>query len=199
MTLPIVVMVSGSGRSLANILEREQSGRLCTTTKLVIASKAGIGAIAIAESHGVPVQVLQVGQTTAAIDAVDPRLIVMAGYLKKWPIPARYVGRTINIHPSLLPLFGGRGFYGHHVHQAVLDAGMRVSGCSVHFVTPEYDAGPIIDQRAVHLFPGDTAEQIATRVFAAELDLLPEVIEMCVTGEVVLDPSGCIVRFRPGV
>jgi formyltetrahydrofolate-dependent phosphoribosylglycinamide formyltransferase len=194
MTASVVVLVSGSGRSLRNLLSLEQTGQLSTQTRLVIASRADIGAISHAKEFSIPVAVLKPDEITAALDALDPDWVVMAGYLKRWPIPDRYVGRTINIHPSLLPLFGGEGYYGSRVHKAVKESGMRVSGCTVHFVTSEYDAGPIIDQRAVHLFPDDSVEQIAERVFAQELSLLPEVIESLATGQISYDrASGRVV------
>lgn len=194
MTASVVVLVSGSGRSLRNLLSLEQTGQLSTQTRLVIASRADIGAISHAREFSIPVAVLKPDEITAALDALDPDWVVMAGYLKRWPIPDRYVGRTINIHPSLLPLFGGEGYYGSRVHKAVKESGMRVSGCTVHFVTSEYDAGPIIDQRAVHLFPDDSVEQIAERVFAQELSLLPEVIESLATGQISYDrASGRVV------
>ncbi|HMS16457.1 MAG TPA: phosphoribosylglycinamide formyltransferase [Planctomycetota bacterium] len=194
MTASVVVLVSGSGRSLRNLLSLERTGQLSTQTRLVIASRADIGAISHAREFSIPVAVLKPDEITAALDALDPDWVVMAGYLKRWPIPDRYVGRTINIHPSLLPLFGGEGYYGSRVHKAVKESGMRVSGCTVHFVTSEYDAGPIIDQRAVHLFPDDSVEQIAERVFAQELSLLPEVIESLATGQISYDrASGRVV------
>ncbi len=187
------VLVSGSGRSLRNLLELERRGELPARTVLVISSKAGAGALEHAAAFNVPVQVLPVSGVTAALDEAAPDLVVMAGYLKCWDIPPRWVGRTINIHPALLPDFGGRGFFGHHVHEAVLRSGTKTSGCTVHFVTRDYDAGPIIAQRTVPVLPGDTADTLAARVFAEELELLPSVIRNIAAGRVRLD-DGRVVR-----
>lgn len=183
----LAVLVSGGGRSLRNILERERDGRLATETALVVASREGIGALDRAKEFDVPSRVLPGPLIAQALDEAKIDWVVMAGYLKRWDIPDRFAGRAINIHPALLPLFGGRGCYGRFVHEAVKRSGMRVSGCTVHFVTAEYDAGPIIDQRAVHLDPSDTPEQIARRVFVEELELLPRAISDLAEGRVRFD------------
>lgn len=180
------VLASGTGRSLLNLLERERAGGLPTETALVIGSKPGIKALEYAEQFDVPHQVVEPGAITAALDEADIDLVVMAGYLKRWPIPDHYVGKTINIHPSLLPLFGGKGMYGHHVHEAVIASGMRVSGCTVHFVTENYDEGPIIGQRAVPVEWGDDADALARRVFEQECALLPECVAAVGSGQVQL-------------
>lgn len=176
--LRLAVLVSGSGRSLRNLLELGAVGNLPGHVDLVIASRADAGALHHAQIFGVPSRVCKTSEVTAALDAVDPDLVVMAGYLKMWPLPEHYEGRTINIHPSLLPLFGGKGFYGHHVHQAVIESGMKVSGCTVHFVTAEYDQGPIIIQRTCPVLDDDSADSLATRVFTEELKALPEAISL---------------------
>src|SRR5690606_15282781 len=138
-------------------LELQRAGSLPAEIVLVVASRPGIGALEHAKEHGVRSVVLPPAEIAAALDEERVDLVILAGYLKRWPIPDRYIGKTINIHPSLLPLFGGKGFYGDRVHEAVLRSGMRVTGCTVHFVTPEFDAGPIIAQRAVPVLPGDDA------------------------------------------
>ncbi len=106
------------------------------------------------------------------------KLVVMAGYLKHVLIPEDFVGRVINIHPSLLPSFGGPGMYGQRVHQAVLDRGVKISGCTVHYVDNEYDNGPIILQRSCEVKDDDTAETLAARVFEQECQALPDAIRM---------------------
>ena len=159
--LRLAVLVSGSGRSLLNLLEQERAGLLPATVELVVGSREGIGAPEHAPASGVRSVVRKVGEVTAALDAARCDLVVMAGYLKPWPIPDRWVGKTINIHPSLLPLFGGKGFYGRHVHEAVLASGMKVSGCTVHFVTPNYDEGPIILQSVCPVLDEDDADSLA--------------------------------------
>ena len=192
--LRLAVLVSGSGRTLRNILELEQSGDLPSETVLVIASRYGIKAIDRAAEFGVPCRVLQVGEVAATLDAAEPDLVIMAGYLRRWPIPARYVGRTVNIHPALLPKYGGQGFYGRHVHDAVLASGDRESGCSVHYVTEEYDRGPVIDQARVDVLPGDDAATLAARVFEQELLLLPQVIRQIAGGRIHLDENRTVCR-----
>lgn len=185
----MAVLVSGSGRSLRNLLELERAGKLPVRTVLVISSKAGVAALDHAAAFGVPAKVLPAAEITAALDAVRPDLVVMAGYVRRWPIPPPWVGRTINIHPSLLPKFGGRGFFGHHVHEAVLASGDPKSGCTVHFVTADYDAGPVIAQRSVPVHSSDTPETLAARVFEQELLLLPEVIRDLAEGRVRFPPQ----------
>ncbi len=176
--LKLAVMVSGTGRSLRNLLEMSAVGNLPGSIDLVISSRADAGALAHAEEFGVPARACRADEVTAALDAVAPDLIVMAGYLKQWPLPAHYEGRAINIHPSLLPLFGGKGFYGHRVHEAVIESGMKVSGCTVHFVSAEYDQGPIILQKTCEVSIDDSADSLAARVFAEELSALPEAITL---------------------
>lgn len=104
----------------------------------------------------------------------------MAGYLHFWKIPERYQGRVLNIHPSLLPQFGGKGFYGQLVHEAVLEAGVTESGCTVHFADNEYDHGPIILQRRVPVMPDDTPTDLAERVFRQECEAYPEAINQLI-------------------
>ena len=105
---------------------------------------------------------------TAELDAAGVELVVMAGFLSMWHVPPHYEGKVVNIHPALLPAFGGHGMFGHHVHEAVLARGCKVSGCTVHFVTNEYDAGPIILQKCVPVLEGDTPDALAARVFEQE-------------------------------
>ena len=192
--LRLAVLVSGSGRTLRNILELERDGDLPSETVLVIASRHGIKAIDHAAEFGIPCRVMQVGEVTATLDAAEPDLVIMAGYLHRWLIPGRYVGRTVNIHPALLPKYGGQGFYGRHVHDAVLAAGDRESGCSVHYVTEEYDRGPVIDQARVDVLPGDDAVSLAARVFEQELLLLPQVIRQIAAGRIRLDENRTVCR-----
>ena len=104
------------------------------------------------------------------------KLVVMAGFLKHVLIPQDFDRRVINIHPSLLPAFGGAGMYGLRVHKAAIDRGVKISGCTVHYVDNEYDHGPIINQRAVDVLPNDTPEDLAAMVFEQECELLPDAI-----------------------
>ncbi|NDC63110.1 MAG: phosphoribosylglycinamide formyltransferase [Planctomycetia bacterium] len=187
----LVVLLSGSGRSLENLLERIADGRLVADVPLVVSSRADVRGVAVARRAGVAIEVLppagrpRAEWSRAVFDAcrrADPDLVVMAGFLHLLEIPADFTGRVINIHPALLPAFGGQGFHGMHVHRAVLERGCTVSGCTVHLVDNEYDHGRILLQRAVPVLPDDTPESLAARVFAAECRTLPEAITLLLAG-----------------
>jgi phosphoribosylglycinamide formyltransferase-1 len=181
----LAVLLSGSGRTLDNLLEQIAAGRLAAAVVTVVSSRADVRGVRIAERAGIPVTVLPpAGRPIAAWSdaifaacrAARADLVVMAGFLHLVRIPADFAGRVINIHPSLLPAFGGRGFHGMHVHRAVLDRGCTVSGCTVHLVDDEYDHGRILLQKTVPVLPDDTPESLAARVFAAECQAFPEAI-----------------------
>lgn len=195
-TLRVAVLLSGSGRTLANLLARRDVGELDIEIPVVISSRPTVAGVEIARSAGIETHVVTRRQAPdpAALSArvkaiVEPHaidLFALAGYLLQLEVLPEWRGRIVNIHPALLPLFGGRGMYGHRVHEAVLASGMKVSGCSVHIVTEEYDSGPIIAQRCVPVEPGDTADSLAARVFAAECKLYPEVIRLIAAGRVAM-------------
>ena len=185
MPLRLAILLSGSGRTLENLLEWIAAGRLGATVEVVIASRGDVRGVEVAQRAGLPTRVLPQGthstaewsaEIFAACRAAKADLVVMAGFLKLVEIPADFAGRVINIHPALLPAFGGQGFHGMHVHRAVLARGCTVSGCTVHLVDNEYDHGRIILQKTVPVLPDDTPESLAARVFAAECDALPEAI-----------------------
>jgi formyltetrahydrofolate-dependent phosphoribosylglycinamide formyltransferase len=185
MPLRLAILLSGSGRTLENLLEWIGDGRLAATVEIVVASRGDVRGVEIARRAGVPTHVLPKSNTPLAIwsdaifhacRAVDADLVVMAGFLQLVEIPSDFAGRVINIHPALLPAFGGKGFHGMHVHRAVLARGCTVSGCTVHLVDNEYDHGRIILQKTVQVLPDDTPESLAARVFAVECQALPEAI-----------------------
>ena len=185
--LRLAVLLSGSGRTLDNLLERIASGHLAATIELVVSSREDVRGVRIAEAAGIPVSVVSprgvaVADFSQAIfDACDSclaDLAVMAGFLHLVRIPSRFAGRVVNIHPSLLPAFGGKGFHGMHVHRAVIERGCTLSGCTVHFVDDEYDHGRILLQKAVPVLCDDTPDSLAVRVFAAECEALPEAIAL---------------------
>ena len=118
----------------------------------------------------------------AAVRAFAPDLVCFAGWLHLLPIPADFRHRVLNIHPALLPAFGGKGMYGHHVHEAVLAYGAKVSGCTVHFADDTYDTGPILVQKCVPVKEGDDPDTLAARVFAAECEAYPEAIRLIASG-----------------
>lgn len=186
--LRIAVLVSGGGTTLENLLRRIADGRLRhVRIELTISSRADVRAVAVARDAGLPVEVVdprRFDSLQAFSDAIAHRLrdagvqlAVMGGFLHLWRIPADFVGRVLNIHPALLPDFGGRGMYGLRVHRAVLEAGVPVSGCTVHIADDAYDHGPIIAQMRVPVRADDTPETLARRVRQAEFALYPCVIQ----------------------
>lgn len=183
--LRLAVLISGGGRTLANLLERIAAGTLAATVETVVSSRGDVRGVEIARAAGIPTHVLPpqgrpLAEWSRAIfdrcREARADLVVMAGFLHLVEIPADFADRVINIHPSLLPAFGGKGFHGLHVHRAVLDRGCTISGCTVHLVDGEYDHGRILLQQAVSVEPDDTPESLAARVFTAECQALPDAI-----------------------
>jgi formyltetrahydrofolate-dependent phosphoribosylglycinamide formyltransferase len=191
------VLLSGTGRTLENLLAYIERGELAARVAVVISSRPGVRGLAIAEAHGIPSATIERREHaddeafSAAVYAVlapyEPGLLVSAGYLRKLVIRPEWAGRMMNIHPSLLPAFGGRGMYGHHVHEAVLAYGVKLTGCTAHFVDNEYDHGPIILQRAVPVLEDDTPDSLAARVFAEECRLYPEAIRLFAAGRLAVE------------
>lgn len=182
----LAVLLSGSGRTLANLLAWQQRGDLPADLVGVVSSRGDVQGVMIARQAGLPVVVVRrrdFADATAHNAAIAawleprrPQIIALAGYLCHFARPAWFTGPVVNIHPALLPKYGGQGMYGDRVHAAVLAAGERESGCTVHHVEAEYDRGPIIAQRRVPVRPGDDAHSLAARVFAAECELYPRVL-----------------------
>ena len=184
----LAVLASGGGRSLENLAEKIGAGELDAELALVLVNTPDAGAIARARRLQLELAIVDhrhfatPGEFSAAvfreIEARQIDLVVLAGFLRLLLIPERWVGRVINIHPALLPKFGGKGYYGDRVHAAVLAAGEDVTGCTVHYVTNEYDAGPPLLQRRVPVKPGDDVHTLAARVFEEEKVALPEAIAL---------------------
>lgn len=195
----VAVLLSGGGRSLANLLERIAGDALPVEVVAVVSSRGDVRGVEIAREAGLPVGVFRrkdhgdVAAHNAAINAWltshVPELIVLAGYLCFYRRPEGFQGPILNIHPALLPRHGGQGMYGDRVHAAVLAAGDAESGCTVHHVTDEYDAGAIIAQARVKVRHDDTVEALAARVFAAESRLYPRVISEVARGVLVRRPG----------
>ena len=176
----VVVFASGSGSNFQAIIDAQHSKETNYVVTGLIASKAGIGAIDRANKAEIPHKIVSkkdfdtdlafVDYLSDSLSQFDAHFIVLAGYLSKIPpsIIRAFENRIINIHPSLLPKFGGKGFYGIHVHKAVIAAGERQSGCTVHFVTENYDEGAIISQVIVPVFEGDTPENLQQRILKHE-------------------------------
>lgn len=186
--LRLACLVSGGGRSVLNLQDRIERGELPATIGLVLSTREGVPAIDRARARGLPVREVPTEPRATLDDRVDAalreagtQLVVLAGYLRLFRVQG-WRGRCINIHPALLPRHGGKGLWGHHVHEAVLAAGDRESGCTVHWVDEQYDHGETILQRRCPVVAGDTAATLADRVFAEELVALPEAIRRVAAG-----------------
>ncbi len=187
----VLVGAKGRGSNLVAIMNAISAGRLDGQVAVVIGSLKGAPALEAAAAEGVDTVVVGTANRTddeygavllRAIMKRDVDLVVLAGYMRRLPdaLTDAYSGRIINIHPSLLPAFGGHGMYGRKVHEAVRDAGVTESGCTVHVVDNEYDHGPVVAQRRVDVYPDDTVDDIASRVLQAEHALLVDVLaEIC--------------------
>lgn len=183
----IVVLISGSGRTLVNLLAERDAGRLDIEIPLVIANRDCVGVERATETK-LKCEIIKpklfANSAEYSAEVFDrcrrarADLVVLAGFLCKLEIPGDFEGRVMNIHPALIPAFCGPGMYGHHVHEAVLARGCKVSGCTVHLVDNEYDHGPIILQKVVEVLDGDTADTLAARVFEQECFAYPEAIRI---------------------
>lgn len=192
----MAVLVSGSGRTLQNLIDQIRAGLLPARIARVISSRAETLGVARARGAGLETVVVPRrefdseqafnGAVVAAIDRSPVDLVVLAGYVHLLHVSEKHQGRVMNIHPALLPAFGGPGLYGDRVHRAVLDAAARESGCTVHFCDNVYDHGPIILQRQVPVLPGDTVRTLAHRVFFEECRTYPEAIRLFAEGRLKL-------------
>jgi len=192
--LRIATLISGGGSTMVNLHEQIAVGKLDARIVAAIASNAKAGGIEKARSLGIPMRVIvrkQFDDAAAFSEAVfehlrsaDTELVVLAGFLSLLVIPEDFAGRVVNIHPALLPKFGGQGMYGHHVHEAVLAAGERESGCTVHFADNQYDHGPVILQRPCPVEPDDTPDTLAARVMDEERIAYPQAVQMIAQGRV---------------
>jgi len=198
----MAALISGGGRTVLNINEEIQAGRLDAEIAVVVASRQCKG-VDRCRDAGLDVRIVAFKEMpdpqayseaiTGILDEAGVDLVLMAGFLSLWPIPEKYDGKVMNIHPALLPGFGGQGMFGHHVHEAVLAGGCKVSGCSVHFVNNKYDTGPIILQKCVPVFDTDSPDDLAARVFVEECKAFPEAIALFADGKITID--GQIVRI----
>jgi len=204
----LAVLLSGEGTSLENLFERIDAGTLAARVEIVVASKKSAGGLERARRRGVP------AVAVARRDHPDPRefndavhaelerfeidLVACLGFLSPFETRGKFDGRAINVHPALIPAFSGKGFYGRHVYDAVLESGVKLTGATVHFVDAQYDCGPIIAQEAVEVLDTDTAASLAERVQAVERRLVPKVIDWFGRGQLaiegrrvrILDPGG---------
>lgn len=203
--LPIACLASGSGSNVQAIIDAIESGTLPARIAAVISNVPGAGVLDRAKRHGIPAVVVDhrahhrredfERQLCATIDGYGIELVCLCGFLRVLTplFVSHYPDRILNIHPALLPDFGGRGFHGMKVHQAVLAAGRRTSGCTVHVVDAEVDHGPTILQRTVPVLPGDTPETLAARVLEQEHLAYPEAIGLFATGRATIEDGRVLV------
>lgn len=201
----IVVFASGSGTNLQAIIDACERGEILGKVIAVISDRKDAYALERARKHGIKdivVDAKSLGieefnkKIEEILDELSPDLIVLAGYLKIIPPETvrKYYGRIINIHPALLPSFGGKGFYGERVHKAVIEHGCKVSGCTVHFVDESIDNGPIIIQRCVPVYDDDTPQTLAERVKAEEHKAIVEAIKLISEGRVKIEGRRVIIK-----
>jgi formyltetrahydrofolate-dependent phosphoribosylglycinamide formyltransferase len=194
----VAVLASGGGSNLGALLAHlDALGDARRADVVLVASdRREAGALGRARERGIAAESLaspaEGDALVRLLDAHGVDLVVLAGYLKLVPadVVRRFHGRMLNVHPALLPAFGGAGMYGRRVHEAVLEAGARVSGVTVHFVSEDYDRGPIAAQWPVPVLPGDTAESLAERVLRAEHAIFPRVVQAVAAGLVRLADDG---------
>ncbi len=200
----IAVLISGGGTTLGNLIEKIRAGRLRVEIALVISSSAAAGGLRFAREAGITAVVLdrrdfsQDDFSRGIFDRCRQAgvgLVAMGGFLWRITIPDDFANRVTNIHPGLVPAFCGKGYYGHHVHEAVLEYGAKLSGCTVHFADNQYDHGPVILQKAVPVLDDDTPDTLAARVFEAECEAYPEALQLIADGRVRVEERR--VRILP--
>jgi phosphoribosylglycinamide formyltransferase-1 len=201
----LAVLISGSGTTLQNLIDRIAAGELPATIAVVIASRPDAGGLERARKAGIPALAVPRKQYPdvdrfndalhAALEQYEVDLVVLAGFLSPFQLRTRYAGRVLNIHPALIPAFCGKGLYGEKVHRAVLESGVKVSGCTVHFADDEYDHGPIVLQGAVPVLDDDTPDTLAARVHEKENEIYPRAIRLWAEGR--LEVVGRRVRIKP--
>ncbi len=203
--IDVAVMASGGGTDFQSIIDASEDGEINTRVDLLITNDPDAYCIERAKNHDIDHRIIDhrgrsrkdhEKEIIDVLDEYDPDLIVLAGYMRILTdgFVDRYHGKLINIHPALLPLFGGEGMYGEKVHRAVLDAGMKRTGCSVHFVTSEVDGGPIIDQRCVPVKKDDDPHSLAERVKEKEHELLPSIVGAFAEGRIELKDDGAVLH-----
>ena len=204
MATKVAVLLSGSGTTLQNFIDHIDRGELDVTIACVVSSRKKAYGLERARKRGIPaIAVHRKDYENLADfnrdiwDAIrehEADLVVLAGFMSLLDIPDDYLGRIINIHPALIPAFCGKGMYGHHVHEAVLEYGVKLTGVTVHFADAEYDHGPIILQDTVPVLEDDTPDTLAERVLVKERELYPKAIQLFAEGRLHLE--GRRVRIR---
>lgn len=205
MSLRLGILLSGGGRTMVNIAEAIARGELDAEIAVVISSRSTVAGVDRAKALGIEPYIVRKKDFTDIasfsqrladiLSEAKVDLVCQCGWLCLWHLPSALEGKVMNIHPGLLPKFGGRGMWGHHVHEAVLAAGDTESGCTVHFVNNEYDTGPIILQRTCPVLPDDEADTLAARVFDQECVAFPEAIRLFAEDRLVIESDQ--VRIQP--
>jgi phosphoribosylglycinamide formyltransferase-1 len=202
----IAVFASGRGSNFENISKKQEEGFFPATIDLLITNNADAGAISIAEANNISVRVISPKDYDNSVlfnDAILHELIqfnidiiVLAGYLKLIgeQIINRFTNKILNIHPALLPLFGGKGMYGHYVHEAVFESGAKVSGATVHLVNKEYDRGPIVLQKCVSLDNIKSPDEIAERVLVVEHEIYPQAVKLLAENRIAVIDNRTIIK-----
>lgn len=201
----LVVLISGTGRSLQNMLEHIHDGSLSAEVVMVVASTPNAKGLQYAEMATIPIEIVEKKDYENREDFseaifqharnVKADYVVMAGFLKLLEIPNDFHRRVLNIHPSLIPAFCGKGFYGRHVHEEALSYGVKLTGCTVHFVDNEYDRGPVLLQMAIPVLETDTPDSLNDRVFELERTAYPEALQLLAEERVTL--IGRKVKIKP--
>lgn len=202
--LRIAALISGGGTTVLNFCEQIQKGTLSAEIPLVISSRRDCSGVSRVRALGLRCEVVRpkdfssVEAFSAAVFSlcreVQADLVTLAGFLSLIRVPDDFLNRVMNIHPALIPAFCGQGFYGHHVHEAVISRGVKVSGCTVHFSDNLYDHGPIILQRTVPVLEGDTPDDVAARVFEEECIAYPEAIRLYAQGRLRIEGHHVCIR-----
>jgi phosphoribosylglycinamide formyltransferase-1 len=193
----MAVFFSGGGTTLQNLIDRIAEGSLSAEIAWTLSSREGVAGIDRSYRAGIPCEILprkNFPSHQAHSEAINQHLaenpvdlIVLAGFMCLYDFPPQYSGRILNTHPALIPAFCGQGMYGHHVHEAVIASGAKVSGATIHFVNEEYDCGPIILQKCVPVTFEDSAETLAEKVQAAERELYPRAIQLFAEGRLKIE------------
>jgi phosphoribosylglycinamide formyltransferase-1 len=202
----IAVLISGGGTTLRNLIEKIHEGSLPVEIRLVISSNPSAPGLQFARDAQIPTVIVEKAKSANEASfseavfgpcrAAGVRYVVMGGFLKHVLIPPDFENRVVNIHPALLPAFGGKGLYGLRVHEAVLKYGAKISGCTVHFVDNEYDHGPIILQRAIEVRDNDTPQTLQARVFEVECEAYPEALRLLATGRIRVSERRVLSALR---
>ena len=204
MPLRLAVLLSGSGTTLENLIERQEKGSLDVEIVVVLSSKPSAFGLERARRHGIPAHAVDRRAYRDAhsfnnalhrlLDDYQAELLVLAGFLSRLELRG-YSGRTLNVHPALIPAFSGKGFYGERVHREVLEAGVKLTGVTIHLCDDEYDTGPIVLQESVPVADDDTIDSLARRVQEQERELYPRAIQLFAEGR--LEVQGRKVRILP--